>query len=133
VTLEDLNAKRSKELEGSTMEAERLKTEHKMRSKSAADAATSLKSQRSMEQSNNSKLMAVLQNDVKAKIKRGLDICVIFFRHKLGQLLRAHAATGRRRCARRILTHKNEDAPGASCALKEDRTRCKRRQPFQLK
>ena len=42
MTLEDLNAKRSKEFEGLTMEAERLKTEHKMRSKSAADAATSL-------------------------------------------------------------------------------------------
>ena len=114
MTLQDLNAKRSKEFEGSTMEAERLKTEHEMRSNSAADAATSQKSQHSMEQSNHSKLMAVLQNDVKAKIKRGLDICVIFVCRKLGQLLRAHAATGRRRCARRILTHKNEDTPGAS-------------------
>ncbi len=42
MTLQDLNAKRSKEFEGLTMEAERLKTEHEMRSKSAADAATSL-------------------------------------------------------------------------------------------
>jgi hypothetical protein len=57
----------SKEFEGSTMEAERLKTEHEMRSKSAADSATSLKSQLSMEQSKNSKLIAVLQNNIKAE------------------------------------------------------------------
>jgi hypothetical protein len=69
VTLEDLNAKRSKEFEGLTMEAERLKTEHKMRSKSAADAATSLKIQLSMEQSKNSKLMAV-QKNAEAEHKR---------------------------------------------------------------
>jgi predicted HicB family RNase H-like nuclease len=68
VTLQDLNAKRSKEFEGLTMEAERLnKTEHEKRSKSATDAATSLKSQLSMEQSKNSKLMDVLQNDIKAE------------------------------------------------------------------
>ncbi len=66
-TLEDLNAKRSKEFEGLKMEAERLKTEYERGSKSAADTATSLKSQFSMEQSNNSKLIAMLQNDIKAK------------------------------------------------------------------
>jgi hypothetical protein len=66
-TLEDLNAKRSRDFEGLKMEAERLKTEYEKESKYAADTATSLKSQLSMEQSNNSKLIAMLQNDIKAK------------------------------------------------------------------
>ncbi|KAL3808714.1 hypothetical protein ACHAXA_003793 [Cyclostephanos tholiformis] len=66
-TLEDLNAKRLKEFEGLKMEAERLKTEYERGSKSAADTAQSLKSQLSMEQLNNSKLIVMLQNDIKAK------------------------------------------------------------------
>ena len=66
-TLEELNAKRSKDFEGLQMEAERLKTQYEKESKSASDMAQSLKSQLAMEQSNNSKLIAKLQDDIKAK------------------------------------------------------------------
>ena len=66
-TLEELNAKRSKDFEGLQMDAERLKTQYEKESKSGSDMAQSLKSQLAMEQSNNSKLIAKLQDDIKAK------------------------------------------------------------------
>ena len=66
-TLADLNLQRAQDFEGLKQEAERLKEQYEKESKSAADAALSFKSQLAMEQSKNSRLIAELQQDLKAK------------------------------------------------------------------
>ena len=63
----DLNLQRAQDFEGLKQEAERLKEQYEKESKSAADAALSFKSQLAMEQSKNSRLIAELQQDLKAK------------------------------------------------------------------
>jgi hypothetical protein len=65
--LGDLNLQRAQDFEGLKQEAERLKEQYEKESKSAADAALSFKSQLAMEQSKNSRLIAELQQDLKAK------------------------------------------------------------------
>ena len=63
----DLNLQRAQDFEGLKQEAGRLKEQYEKESKSAADAALSFKSQLAMEQSKNSRLIAELQQDLKAK------------------------------------------------------------------
>lgn len=63
----DLNLQRAQDFEGLKQEAERLKEQYEKESKSAADAASSFKSQLATEQSKNSRLIAELQQDIKAK------------------------------------------------------------------
>jgi hypothetical protein len=62
-----LNLQRAQDFEGLKQEAERLKEQYEKESKSAADAALSFKSQLAIEQSKNSRLIAELQQDLKAK------------------------------------------------------------------
>lgn len=63
----DLNLQRAQDFEGLKQEAERLKEQYENESKSTADAALSFKSQLAIEQSKNSRLIAELQQDLKAK------------------------------------------------------------------